>query len=44
MRITSRISGSLRAQSQRRASAARISWLTLTRKGLAKIQPRKPTP
>jgi hypothetical protein len=34
--------GALKAQSQRRASAARIAWLTLTRKGLAKLPPRKP--
>jgi hypothetical protein len=39
---TTRLAGSLKAQSQRRASAARIAWLTLTRKGLAKLPPRKP--
>jgi hypothetical protein len=44
MRTTSRTCGSIKAQSMRRASAARISWLTLTRKGLAKIQPNKPKP
>jgi len=44
MRTPFRLGGSIRAQAQRRASAARISWHTLTRKGLAKLPPAKPKP
>ena len=38
----SRTVDALRAQHRQRASAARIAWHTLTRKGLAKLPPAKP--
>jgi hypothetical protein len=40
----SRTVDALRAQYRQRASAARIAWHTLTRKGLAKLPPAKPQP
>jgi hypothetical protein len=40
----SRTVDALRAQHRQRASAARIAWHTLTRKGLAKLPPAKPQP
>jgi len=40
----SRTAVALRTQHSRRASAARIAWHTLTRKGLAKLPPAKPQP
>ena len=40
----SRTVDALRAQHRRRASAARIAWHKLIRKGQAKLPPKKPQP
>ena len=44
MHNQSRTVDALRAQYRRRASAARIAWHTLVRKGQAKLLPEKPQP